>query len=293
MANENKTINWISHIYLIVFVVICLVPFALLISASFTSQDEIVARGYSFIPKEFSFSAYEYLFNRGSEITRAYGVSIFITIIGTVIGLCISSLLAYPLARADMPNRNLIMFLVFFTMLFNGGLVPTYMIYTQLLDIKNTIWALIIPGLLTNGFYILLMRTFFQSIPTALIESAQLDGAGEFRTFLKIIIPLSTPILATIGMFTVIMYWNDWQNGMVYITKPEFYSIQNLLNRIMQDVQFISGNLGANAGAALSQMPKDAVKMAMAVIGALPILVAYPFFQKYFVKGIMIGAVKG
>jgi len=293
LANENKTINWISHIYLIVFVVICLVPFALLISASFTSQDEIVARGYSFIPKEFSFSAYEYLFNRGSEITRAYGVSIFITIIGTVIGLCISSLLAYPLARADMPNRNLIMFLVFFTMLFNGGLVPTYMIYTQLLDIKNTIWALIIPGLLTNGFYILLMRTFFQSIPTALIESAQLDGAGEFRTFLKIIIPLSTPILATIGMFTVIMYWNDWQNGMVYITKPEFYSIQNLLNRIMQDVQFISGNLGANAGAALSQMPKDAVKMAMAVIGALPILVAYPFFQKYFVKGIMIGAVKG
>lgn len=294
MKNEDRFITWFSHISMFLFAAVCLIPFLLLISASFTDQNAITAHGYSFIPQVFSTSAYEYLLNRGSDIARAYGVTVFVTVFGTAVGLAITTLLAYPLSRRETPHRNLLMFIIFFTMLFHGGLVPSYLVYAQLLDLKNSIWALIVPGLLTNGFYIMMMRTFFQTtVPPALIESAQLDGASEYRTLWSVVLPLSTPVIATIGLFTCIMYWNDWQNGMIYITNPELFSVQNLLNRIMQDIQFISTNLSSNAGEAMQQMPSDSVKMAIAVIGVLPILVAYPFFQKYFIKGIMIGAVKG
>lgn len=293
MKNESRALEWFGHILLFLFSVACIIPFVLLLSASLTDQNAIVANGYSFFPHVFSTAAYEYLLARGTDIARAYGVTVFITVFGTLFGLTICTLLAYPLSRRETPHRNLVMFLIFFTLLFNGGLVPSYLVYTQLFDIKNTIWALIVPGLLTNGFYIMLMRTFFQNtIPSALIESAQLDGASEYRILWSVVTPLSTPVLATIGLFTAIMYWNDWQNGMVYITNPHYFSIQNLLQRIMQDIQFIN-SMGSHAGEAMQQMPSDSVKMAIAVIGSLPILLAYPFFQKYFIKGIMIGAVKG
>ncbi|MFX3636950.1 MAG: carbohydrate ABC transporter permease [Candidatus Pristimantibacillus sp.] len=294
MKNEDRFLTWFSHISMFLFAAVCLIPFLLLISASLTDQNAITAHGYSFIPQVFSTTAYEYLLDRGSDIARAYGITVFVTVFGTVVGLAITILLAYPLSRRETPHRNLLMFLIFFTMLFHGGLVPSYLVYAQLLDLKNSIWALIVPGLLTNGFYIMMMRTFFQStVPPALIESAQLDGATEYRTLWSVVLPLSTPVIATIGLFTCIMYWNDWQNGMIYITNPELFSVQNLLNRIMQDIQFITTNLSSNAGEAMQQMPTDSVKMAIAVIGVLPILIAYPFFQKYFIKGIMIGAVKG
>lgn len=294
MIHDSKLLNRVSHLLLFLFAAVCIVPFVLLISASFTDQNTITAKGYSFFPQAFSADAYEYLLNRGSDIARAYGVTLFVTAFGTIAGLTLTTLLAYPLSRKETPHRYLIMFLIFFTMLFHGGLVPSYLVYTQLLELKNTIWALVVPGLLTNGFYVMMMRTFFQTtVPPALIESAQLDGASEYRTLWSVVLPLSTPVLATIGLFTCIMYWNDWQNGMIYITKPELFSVQNLLNRIMQDIQFISTNVTPNAGEAMEQMPTDSVKMAIAVIGVLPILVAYPFFQKYFIKGIMIGAVKG
>jgi putative aldouronate transport system permease protein len=294
LKTESRGLTWFSHIAMFGFAAFCIIPFVLLISASLTDQNAIIANGYSFFPKEFSTAAYSYLYDRGTDIARAYGVTVFITVVGTIIGLSMTALLAYPLARSETPHRNPIMFVVFFTMLFNGGLVPTYLVYTQLFDIKNTIWALIVPGLLMNAFYVMLMRTFFQTtIPPALIESAQLDGAGEYRTLWSVVLPLSTPVLATIGLFQTIMYWNDWQNGMVYITNPNYFSIQNLLNRIMQDIQFITSNMSTNTGDTLQQMPSDSVKMAIAVIGVLPILIAYPFFQKYFIKGIMIGAVKG
>lgn len=295
MKTENRGLAWVSHITLFLFAAACIIPFILLISASFTDQDAIIAKGYSFWPHEFSTAAYSYLYERGADIARAYGITVFITVFGTIVGLSMTALLAYPLSRSETPHRNPIMFMVFFTMLFNGGLVPSYLVYTQLFDIKNTIWALIVPGLLMNGFFVMLMRTFFQTtIPSALLEAAQLDGAGEYRTFWSVVLPLSTPVLATIGLFQSIMYWNDWQNGMVYITDPKYFSIQNLLNRIMQDIQFISTSMSSsNAGDALQQLPSDSVKMAIAVIGVLPILIAYPFFQKYFIKGIMIGAVKG
>lgn len=192
-----------------------------------------------------------------------------------------TSFLAYGLSRCDLPFRNLFTILVFFTLLFNGGLVPTYLVYTQVFDIKNTIWALIVPGLLMNGFNVLLMRTFFMtSIPEPVIESARMDGAGEIRTFFSIILPLSLPILATIGLLQTILYWNDWFNGLVYITDPSLYSIQNILNRMLSDIQFLaSSNLGSNASKAASTIPTTGVRMAIAVIGFLPILLAYPFFK--------------
>jgi len=295
LKNESPVLTWFSFITLLLFSIACIMPFILLISASLTDQSSIIVDGYSFVPNVFSTSAYEFLMSRGSDIFRAYGISVFITVFGTVVGVAITLLIAYPLSRKVTPHRSLILFIVFFSILFNGGLVPTYLIYAQFLEMKNTIWALIIPGLLTNGYYIMLMRVFLQgSMEPALIESAELDGANEYRILWHIVIPLSTSVMATIGLFTAIMYWNDWTNGMVYITDPSLFSIQNLLQRIMQDVQFIVTNLdSSNAGSALQEMPSDTVKMAIAVIGSLPILLAYPFFQKYFIKGIMFGAVKG
>jgi putative aldouronate transport system permease protein len=251
--------------------------------------------GYSFFPREFSFAAYEYLITNSASILRAYGITVFVTVFGTLVSLAMTALLAYGLSRRDLPYRNVFAFLVFFTLLFNGGLVPTYLVYTQVFDIKNTIWALIVPGLLMNGFNVLLMRTFFiTSIPEPVIESARMDGAGEFRTFFSIVLPLSLPILATIGLLQTIFYWNDWFNGLIYVTEPTLFSIQNILNRMLSDIQFLaSSNLGTNTSAAAAQIPTTAVRMAIAVIGFLPILIAYPFFQKYLVKGIALGSVKG
>ncbi|MBY9078344.1 carbohydrate ABC transporter permease [Paenibacillus sp. HN-1] len=250
--------------------------------------------GFSMFPAHYSLEAYRYLWNSSSEILRSYGITIFVTIVGTAVSLTMTALLAYPLSRRDYPARNVIAFAVFFTLLFNGGLVPSYLVYTQMLHIKNTIWALIVPGLLMNGFNVMLMRTFFlTSIPMPIIESAKIDGAGEWRTFGSIILPLSMPILATVGLFQTIAYWNDWNNGLIYLTDSKLYGIQSLLNRILTDTQFLSSSSFGADPTLLQSAPIETVKMAIAVIGVIPILIAYPFFQKYFVKGIVVGAVKG
>nr|WP_138755210.1 carbohydrate ABC transporter permease [Paenibacillus sinopodophylli] len=275
----------------------CLLPFVLLIMTSFTDETMILREGYSFFPSKFSLDAYAFLWNDKENIFRAYFTTIMVTLVGTFAGLSISSLLSYPMARKEMPMRKALAFFVFFTLLFNGGLVPTYFIYTQVFELKNTMMALIIPGLLTNGFFVLIMRTFFMnSIPVPIIESASIDGAGEFKIFFKIVLPLSLPILATIGLMQTIGYWNDWFNGLIYITDSKLFSLQNLLNRILLNAQFIQSNASSmnmsdiSAGA---KIPMETIRMAMAVIGVVPLLCAYPFFQKYFVKGLVIGAVKG
>lgn len=292
---ENTTWNWMAHIIYCILVVACLAPFLLLISSSLTDEREIISNGYSFFPKVFSTEAYDYLLSGGSNIVRAYGITAFVTIIGAGTGLLMTALLAYPLSRDDYPARTKLAFVVFFTLLFNGGLVPSYLVYTQILDLKNTIWALILPGLLMNGFNVMLMLTFFRtSIPKAIIESANMDGAGEFRIFWSIILRLSTPVLATVGLFQTLNYWNDWMNGTIYLTDTSLYGVQNLLNRILSDAQFLASNsFGANTSTLTTSTPLETVKMAIAVIGVIPILIAYPFFQKYFVKGIALGAVKG
>jgi putative aldouronate transport system permease protein len=295
MYRADKITQGVSHIFLLILSIGSIIPFIILLSSSLSDEASILKDGYSFFPKEFSFAAYEYLLNNSSSIFRAYGITIFVTVFGTLVSLAMTSFLAYALSRRDLPYRNVFAFFVFFTLLFNGGLVPTYLVYTQIFDVKNTIWALIVPGLLMNGFNVLLMRTFFiTSIPEPIIESARIDGAGEFRTFFSIILPLSLPILATIGLLQTIIYWNDWFNGLIYITEPSLFSIQNMLNRMLSDIQFLATtNFGSNTSTAAAEIPTTGVRMAIAVIGVLPILIAYPFFQKYLVKGIALGSVKG
>ncbi|MFC3787507.1 carbohydrate ABC transporter permease [Paenibacillus sp. GCM10012307] len=294
MKRQQKLWQTGMHAILIAISVMCILPVILMAVSSITDEKTIYTKGYSFIPEKFSFEAYQFIWQDADRILHAYGITILITLIGTLSGLIITALLAYPLSRKDMPLNRFFSLFVFFTMLFNGGLVPTYLVYTQLFDLKNTLLALIVPALLMNAFYIMLMRTFFKtSIPDALIEAAKIDGAGEFFIFLRIVLPLSLPILATVALFQTINYWNDWFNGMVYVTDSKLYSLQNLLNRILLDIQFIANsNFGSQAELA-ADLPMESVRMALAVIGVLPILIAYPFFQKYFVKGLTIGAVKG
>jgi putative aldouronate transport system permease protein len=287
----------VIHLLFIILVCLCILPFVLLIITSLTDDMTIVKEGYSFFPSKFSLDAYRFLLKDSTNILRAYGVTFFVTIVGTFVGLAMTAFLAYPLSRPDMPVRKQLAFIVFFTLLFNGGLVPTYLVYTELFGMKNSLLGLIIPGLLTNGFYVAIMRTFFMtSIPTPIIESASMDGAGEYRIFFRIVLPLSLPIMATIGLFLTIGYWNDWFNGLIYITDSKLFSLQNLLNRILLNAQFIETNsaMANNTDiASSSKIPLESVRMAMAVIGTIPLLCAYPFFQKYFIKGLTVGAVKG
>ncbi|TYP74601.1 carbohydrate ABC transporter permease [Paenibacillus methanolicus] len=294
MEQENRIWQWAAHGVLILLSLACTLPFVLLIMASLTDETAIVTEGYSFFPSDFSLSAYTYLWQQSGQIFHAYGVTVLVTVVGTAASLIMTSLLAYPLSRRDMPGGGTLSFMVFFTLLFNGGLVPTYMVYTQLIDIQDTLLALLIPWLLMNGFNVLLMRTFFATtIPAAVLESASIDGAGEYRTYWTIVLPLSLPIMATVGMFQGLAYWNDWNNGLVFVHNPDLFSLQNVLNRIMNDIQYLTTNSNSNTSGALAQLPSETFRMAIAVIGVLPVLVVYPFFQKYFVKGMTIGAVKG
>ncbi|MDT8860206.1 carbohydrate ABC transporter permease [Alkalihalobacillus sp. MEB130] len=294
MKVQNKNRQWTLNIFMMFVASVFILPFVLLIISSLTDEVAVVQYGYSFFPKEFSLDAYSYLWDQRGQILHAYGITILVTVVGTVLGLTMTAMLAYPLSRKDMPLRNVLGFLVFFTIIFNGGLVPTYLVYTNLLDLKNTIWAQIIPYLLMNGFNVLLMRTFFTTtIPDSIIESARIDGAGEIRIFRSLVLPLSLPILATIGLLMATMYWNNWFNQMLFITDPGLYTIQNLLNRIMTDIQFLQNSDLASDASAAADLPSTTVRMAIAVIGILPILITYPFFTKYFRKGIAVGAVKG
>ena len=294
MKNEDRAVQIVSHFFLFVFSLLCLLPFILLVSASLTSDKYIGMYGYSFFPGEWSLDAYRYLLLNWKMIGRAYLTSIGITAAGVVLSLFLTATLSYPLSRRDLPHRGKFNFYVVFTMLFNGGLVPTYLIYTELFHIKNTYWALLIPTLLLNGFSVMIMRTYFSSsVPPELIDAAKIDGCGEVRAFFRIVLPTSLPILATVGLLSGLAYWNDWYNGLIFLTSQKYYNLQNVLNRIMSDIQALrsisTGATQINGG----NMPIDTVRMAIAAIAVLPIMIAFPFFQKYFIKGITLGAVKG
>lgn len=224
-------------------------------------------------------------------------LSFIVTALGTALSVILTVALAYPLSKKNLPGRGVLTFFVVFTMLFNGGLVPTYMNYTNVFGIKNTIWALIVPNLLMNAFNVLMVKSYFvSSLPNEILEAAYIDGASEFKTFMRIALPLAKPIIATVALFSGIAYWNDWNNGYVYLTKRvDLYTIQNLLNRMIQNIQFLNQGLSStpNLDAGLISMPSVSVRMAIAVVGVLPILLIYPFVQKNFVKGITLGGVKG
>jgi ABC-type sugar transport system, permease component len=294
-SKNERVFQFVINFCLIIMVILVIVPIWLLIAGSFTEDSALVSKGYSLIPKDFSLSAYEYLLFKSRDILHALGISFFITAFGTAVSLIITPLLAYPLSRRDFIARNTISFFVFFTMLFNGGIVPSYIMWTQFFHIKNTVWALIIPNLLMNGFSVIMMKNYFaQNIPGELIEAGKIDGAGEFYIFHKVVLPLSLPIMATIGLLVGIGFWNDWTNGLYYVNDSNYFSLQNLLNRILTNVQFLASSTQiSQSGGANMKLPAVSIRMAIAVVGVVPIMTLYPFFQKYFVKGITIGAVKG
>ncbi len=281
----------LSYILVGLVALLCLLPFIVLISGSFSSEQAIRFTGYGLFPKEFTLEAYRIVFKNPLTILRAYGVSIFITTAGTAVGLLVLTLSAYVISRKDFKYRNQFSFFFYFTTLFNGGMVSTYIFYIQYLHLKDSYLALILPGML-NVFYLLIMRSFVSVIPTALIESAKIDGAGEFKVFISIILPLLKSGLATIGLFLALGYWNDWYNAMLYINSSEKYPLQYMLYDLLQQTQALA-RIASQAGIQVANLPSNTLKLSMAVVATGPIILLYPFVQKYFVKGITIGSVKG
>jgi putative aldouronate transport system permease protein len=281
----------LSYLLVGLIALLCLLPFIILLSGSFSSEQAIRFTGYGLFPKEFTLEAYQLVFKTPVTILRAYGVSFFITGVGTAVGLFVLTLGAYVISRKDFKYRNQFSFFFYFTTLFNGGMVSTYIFYIQYLHLKDSYLALILPGMM-NVFYLLIMRSFVSTIPTALIEAAKIDGAGEFKIFLRVILPLLKSGLATIGLFMALGYWNDWYNAMLYINSAEKYPLQYMLYDLLQKTQALA-RIASQAGILIESMPSNTLKLAMAVVATGPIILLYPFVQKYFVKGITIGSVKG
>jgi putative aldouronate transport system permease protein len=297
-TKEARIYDMIGHFIMTVISLLAIIPIILMVISSVTDNASLLQNGYTFFPKKWSLYAYEWIFNSSSNVVmHAYGMSFLLTAVGVTISLMITTLLAYGLSKKGLPFRGFITFMVFFTMLFNGGLVSTYINYTNVFHVKDTFAGLLVPGLLMNAFNVLLMKSYFvTSVPDEILEAAYIDGAGEFKTMYSVAIPMAKPIIATIGLFIGIAYWNDWNNGYIYVVKhTELYSIQNLLNRLMQNIQALSQNATnlSNAGQGLAQIPTATVRMALATLGILPVVVIYPFIQKNFVKGITLGGVKG
>lgn len=292
---ESKSFNRAATVILTLLVIIAMLPILLIIIASFSSETSLIRNGYSYWPEGWSLDAYYYMVKQGAMIVRAYGVSFFVTFVGTALSVMLTTMLAYPISRKSFKYRNILAFFVFFTMLFNGGIVPSYIMWTRFFHIKDTILALMIPNYLITAFNVILVKNYFQnSVPESLIEAAQLDGASEMKIFFKVMLPLAVPTVATISLFTGICYWNDWTNGLYYINDEKLYSIQQLLMKIMNNIQALRSNSNAALlGTGSVDLPGTSIRMAMAVIGILPIMLIYPFVQKYLVKGVVVGAVKG
>jgi len=274
-----------------------LLPFLLVFISSITDENELIKNGYSFFPGKFSLYAYEYIIKQGGKIFRAYCVTIAVTCLGTAANILMSSMLAFGLSLKRIPGLRAVTFFVIFTMLFNGGLVPTYLMYTSIFNVKNTIFALLVPNLLMHPMNVLLMRTFYSSnIPMELYESAEIDGASQFKVFLNIVLPLGKPIMATMAVFSGLSYWNDWTNGLYYLVGYEgekLFSIQNFLNKIVTDIQYLNSSQVGASSELLSKLPTASVRMAIAFVAMVPVLLVFPFLTRFFTKGITMGAVKG
>ncbi len=293
MIYKNKVFNFVMGFIMLLLVLACVLPFFLLIASSFSSEVALANYGYSFIPREFTLAAYKYIWNIKEYVLRAYGMSFLITGVGTTLSVIMTMLFAYPLSRKDLPGRQGLSFFIFFTMLFNGGFVPTYLIYSKIFHISDTIWALIVPYLLMNAFFVIMVRTYINSnVPYEVIEASMIDGSSELNILVKIVAPMSKPIIGTIALMTAIGYWNNWTNGVYFIhTKNELYGIQNYLNSVLSNISFLQSH--SNPSIKITDLPNVSIRMALAVIAILPILIAYPFFQKSFAKGITVGSVKG
>jgi putative aldouronate transport system permease protein len=293
VAKKTLTISKIIINALMTVLSICFViPIIYILSISFSNEAEVVKYGYKLIPKSFTTSAYNYIFNNPKIIIDAYMVTIFVTVIGTLLSLLITAMLSYGISRKDYRYRKITSFLIYFTMLFNGGLVPWYILISHYLHLKDNIFVMIIPYLV-NAWFVLLMKGFLQSLPVELFESAKVDGAKEFRIFFQIVLPLSKPGLATVGLFMALMYWNDWWLAMLFIDNNSIIPIQFMLNRILSTISFLTSGLSKNVNIDVSKFPTESARMAMCILAAGPMLFAFPFFQKYFVKGLTVGSIKG
>jgi len=282
----------ILHAVLLLLTLLFLLPLWVVISASFTDETTLTKAGYGLWPAQFSVAAYDFILQNPTQIVNAYGVTMLVTVIGTVASLFVNSLTAYVLARVDFTWRRPFSFFIFFTMLFNGGLVPSYILITQYLRLRDTLWVLILP-MLVAPWYIFLLRTYFSTLGKEFIESARLDGANEWQIYSRIVMPLSTPALATIALFTILGYWNDWWLALLYINDAALYPLQYLLFAILRNAEFLTTNTNSSAMLGSVQVPLQTVRMAMAVIAIGPVAVAFVSLQRYFVRGLTIGGIKG
>jgi len=291
MYKQSRIYRALAHTALLVVTLSMFLPLVLVFMSSITDESTLITDGYSFWPQQFSLDAYAYIAANSETVFRAYGITVLVTIVGTAVGLFLTSTMAFALSLPELPGRRVLSFLVFFTLLFNGGLVPAYIMWSSL-GLRNTILAYILPSLLVNAFNVILMRTYYQvTIPAEVYEAAKIDGASYFRIYFQLVLPLGKPILVTIGLFIALGYWNDWTNGLYYVSNPELFSIQTFLNRMIQDIQAISSN---NTGTSVTaNVPAVSVRMAISFVALLPLLIIYPLLQRYFAKGIMVGAVKG
>ena len=291
MSRGDKMVTIVFGTVITLFSVACLMPFILVVIASFTDEATLVREGYRFIPSQWSIEAYKAIF-RSDTIPRAYAISIFVTVVGTVMSLIITAMGAYTLSCTQVKYRNKIAFFFFFTMLFNGGMVPTYILISKYLNLRDSIWVYIIPALL-NPWNMFMLRNFFNDIPEALKESARLEGAHEWLILFRIILPLSLPALATIGLFYALNYWNAWMEAMLYIDDEKLYTLQYIIMKIIRNINSATQIAGEGAAAGTVVPPSYTIRLATAIVTIGPIVFLYPFLQKYFVGGLKVGGVKG
>ncbi len=289
--------NIVISTLLILTSLLIVLPLILVVIISFSSAESIVFNGYTFFPSKYTLDAYKNLAKTGAQIKNSYIITVFYTFTGTALSLFVMSMFSFVLAQKKFPARKALTFYVFFTMLFSGGLVPSYIMNVRYLHLNDTIWIFLLPNI-ANAFYIIILRTFIQTtIPDSLIEAATIDGANDFTIYYKIVLPLSKAGLATIGLFSLVGRWNDWFTGMLYIENPKLIPLQTMLYKIQKDIEFIKSNAEISDSVMglelLRSMPTESTRMAITIIATIPILFAYPFFQRYFIKGLTIGSVKG
>lgn len=291
MFRESK----ILHLFFILFSLTFVVPFIYVLSISLSSEADVIKYGYTLFPKKIDITAYTAIFRNPTQLIDSYLVTILSTFLGTFLSLLVMTMAAYPLSRSNFKLKGFVTFYIFFTVLFGGGLIPTYILNTKYLHLGNTFWIYLVNGLV-SGWNIIIIRTFFQGIPTSIVESAKLDGASEFRIFASIIIPLSKPVIATISVLTILGRWNDWNTTLIYISNPKLYTLQYLLQKLLRDAEYVQQLVMSGMVMSMDMeelLPTEAMRFAMAVVAAGPMLVIFPFFQKYFTKGLTVGAVKG
>lgn len=296
MDANDKRFQRVALVVLGLMAIVCIIPFILMLSASFTSENALNVYGYSFWPQEFSLNSYLYLWQKRSTLLTCYVITIVIAMVGTGLNVFFTSMLAYPISRSNFRYRQIFSFLIFFTMIFNGGATAWYIIWSSVFHIKNTYFALLLPNLLMSGFNVLLVRNYYASnIPNAIWEAAKIDGASEPQIFFRIILPLSVPVTATVALFSSLAYWNDWINGMYFISKPELYNINVYLTKLMNNIEMLKNQSSLTQGLSMAalELPTVGIRMAIAIIAVLPVLLLYPLLQKYLIRGVVIGAVKG